>query len=118
MHGFGYHLYTLDPRLSANSNSNIHCLHTTLVSLFNVVKDAENTMLTHWPKVLFVQVDGASDNKSKPFFRYLMWLVKKDVFETVVCSFLLVGHTHADYDQQFVPITYELRKGDFGVALK
>ena len=118
MHGFGYHLYTLDPRLSANSNSNIHCLHTTLVSLFNVVKDAENTMLTHWPKVLFVQVDGASDNKSKPFFRYLMWLVKKDVFETVVCSFLLVGHTHADYDQQFVPITYELRKGEFGVALK
>jgi len=88
------------------------------VSLFNVVKDAENTMLTHWPKVLFVQVDGASDNKSKPFFRYLMWLVKKDVFETVVCSFLLVGHTHADYDQQFVPITYELRKGEFGFALK
>ena len=113
MHGFGYHLYTLDPRLQSNSNSNIHCLHTTLVSLFNIVKDPENTTLTHWPKMLFVQVDGASDNKSKHFFRYLMWLVKKNVFETVVCSFLLVGHTHADYDQQFVPITYELRKGQW-----
>ena len=32
------------------------------------------------------------------------------MFQVVTVAFLPVGHTHADYDQAFVPMTYELRK--------
>ena len=38
------------------------------------------------------------------------WLVRTRVFTSVVVSFLMVGHTHNDADQQFVALTYELRK--------
>ena len=58
-----------------------------------------------------MQVDGGSDNKARAFFAYCELLVKRGVFACVYVSFLPVGHTHADYDQAFVPITIALRKG-------
>ena len=63
-----------------------------------------------FPPELCLQVDGASDNKASVMFMFMEWLVRTRVFTSVVVSFLMVGHTHNDTDQQFVPLKYELRK--------
>jgi hypothetical protein len=110
VHGYGYYLYVADPALSGNTNFNTECLHRTISRLFEDLLDPENTELTEWPSELYVQVDGGSDNKARTFFAYADWLVKSGRFDVVYISFLLVGHTHADYDRYFVPITMELRK--------
>ena len=110
VHGYGYYLYVADPTLSGNANFNLDCLHRTVSRLFTDLLDPDNTELTEWPSELYIQVDGGSDNKARPFFAYADWLVKSGRFDVVYISFLLVGHTHADYDRYFVPITMELRK--------
>ena len=110
VHGYGYHLYVADPSLSANANFNVDCLHRTLRKMFDVLLDPNDPTLTEHPSELYVQVDGGSDNKARAFFAYCEWLVKTRVFDTVYVCFLLVGHTHADYDQKFVPITFQLRQ--------
>lgn len=109
VHGYGYFLYVLHPTIPANANSNIHCLQRTLEQMFEALEDPTNTEVMHWPTMLAVQVDGATDNKNRAFFAYCEHLVLNGTFETVWVSFLIVGHTHADYDQMFVPITKKLR---------
>ena len=44
-------------------------------------------------------------------FSYCEWLVSIGAFEEVWVSFLIVGHTHGDYDRKFVCVTLEIRKG-------
>jgi hypothetical protein len=44
-------------------------------------------------------------------FMYGEYLVRSGLFDVVIFSFLIVGHTHNKVDQQFVAITFELRKG-------
>lgn len=110
-HGYGYYLYVADPTVSANANFNIDCLHRTLSKMFTDLQDPTNTELTEWPSEIYIQVDGGSDNKARSFFSYCDNLVKSGIVDVVYLSFLMVGHTHADYDQKFVPITFELRKG-------
>ena len=60
--------------------------------------------------MMTVQVDGASDNKCRAMFAYLEWLVLIGAFECIWISFLLVGHTHSDYDRKFVALTKALRR--------
>ena len=110
VHGYGYFLYALEPHLPANANSNIYVLHKTIMYMFDRLQDPSDTEVTRWPRMITVQLDGASDNKCKAMFAYLEWLVASGTFECVWVSFLLVGHTHADYDQKFVAITKALRK--------
>ena len=110
MHGYGYFLYALEPHLPANANSNIYVLHKTIMHMFDRLDDPLDTEVTLWPKRATVQLDGASDNKCRAMFAYCEWLVLIGAFEEVFVSFLLVGHTHADYDQKFVKITKAMRK--------
>ena len=72
--------------------------------------EGDPNKLPCFPHELTVQVDGASDNKAAVVFMFMEWLVRTRVFTSIVVSFLMVGHTHNDADQQFVPLTYELRK--------
>lgn len=108
VHGIGgYYVYVADPTVPSNANFNLECLFQTLVDLQDRVAKEE---LPCFPPELCLQVDGASDNKAAVMFMFMEWLVRTRVFTSVVVSFLMVGHTHNDADQQFVPLTYELRK--------
>jgi hypothetical protein len=105
VHGYEYFLYVLHHSIAANSNSKIHCLHMTVMHMLDALDDPTKERVQLWPKFICIQVDGASDNKSRRMFAYLEWLILNETFETICISFLLVGHTHADYDQKFIPIT-------------
>jgi len=108
VHGIGgYYVYVADPTIPANANFNLECLFITLVDLQRRVASGE---LPSFPPELNLQVDGASDNKAAVVFMFMEWLVRTRVFTSVVVSFMMVGHTHNDADQQFVPLTFELRK--------
>ena len=72
--------------------------------------EGDPNKLPCFPHELTIQVDGASDNKATVMFLYLEWLVRTKIFGSCVISFLLVGHTHNDADQDFVPLTFELRR--------
>ena len=110
VHGYGYFLYALEPHLPGNANSNIFCTHQTIMYMFNRLADPNDTEVNLWPRILTLQLDGASDNKCRAMFAYCEWLVLIGAFEEVWVSFLLVGHTHADYDQKFTKITKAMRK--------
>jgi hypothetical protein len=108
LHGWGYYLYILDPRISANANFNIECCHRTLIKFFAKLAQDPNA---EYPSNFYIQVDGASDNKCRLLFMYGEYLIRIGMFDVVIVSFLIVGHTHNKMDQKFVPITFELRKG-------
>jgi hypothetical protein len=110
VHGLGYFLYVLEPHLPSNANSNIYCLHKTIMYMVAKRLDASDARVQLWPRMITVQVDGASDNKCRAMFAYLEWLVLIGAFECIWVSFLLVGHTHGDYDQKFVALTKALRR--------
>ena len=110
VHGLGYFLYVLEPHLPSNANSNIYCLHQTIMHMLAKWKDPNEERVQLWPRMITVQVDGASDNKCRAMFAYLEWLVLIGAFECIWVSFLLVGHTHGDYDQKFVALTKALRR--------
>ena len=107
LQAWGYYLYVLDPTIAANANFSIECLHRTLHKFFEQLRadpDAE------WPSEFYFQVDGAPDNKCRAMFMYAEYLVRCGVFDVVIISFLIVGHTHNCVDQTFSEITFELRK--------
>ena len=65
-----------------------------------------------YPSNFYIHVDGVSDNKCRLIFMYGECLIRMiSMFDVVIVSFLIVGHTHNKMDQKFVPITFELRKG-------
>jgi hypothetical protein len=93
VHGIGTFLYWATPQVSHGSNLMIEILRRTLLKLF----EAKG----HLPPTLHLQLDNASDNKSKLFFSFLAFLVEKRVFNCIKVSYLIVGHTHEDIDSYF-----------------
>ena len=110
VHGLGYFLCVLEPHLPSNANSNIYCLHKTIMHMLARLQDPSDQRVRLWPSMITVQVDGASDNKCRAMFAYLEWLVLIGAFECIWISFLLVGHTHSDYDRKFMALTKALRR--------
>jgi hypothetical protein len=71
------------------------------------------------PKTLFIQMDNAAgENKNKYVFGFLSNLVAKGVFETIVVSFLPVGHTHEDIDQIFSQLAGKLGETSLTLSLE
>lgn len=61
---------------------------------------------------MYVQLDGASQNKSQALFHYLGFLVHAGVFDVVRIGFLVSGHTHDIIDQFLSVISAYLRRND------
>ena len=108
LYGWGYFLYVLHPGIAANANFSIECLHRTLLKFFDKLKADKHA---DWPAEFYFQIDGAADNKCRAMFMYAEYLVRVGIFDVVIFSFLIVGHTHNKVDQQFVALTFELRRG-------
>jgi hypothetical protein len=90
VHGHFFDAYVVEPQVAHDSNLSITCLHRTLMKLFKAGPV---------PKVLYLQVDGGSENKNQWMLSYLSLLVEVGLFHKIKMCFLPVGHTHEDIDQ-------------------
>lgn len=104
-HGHGHYIYVAQPPVVGNANLTIECLWRTILKL----QERYERALWKWPGKLHLQLDNASDNKSKAFFGFAAQLIEEGVFDEVNMNFLIVGHTHEDVDQYFSVISQHLR---------
>ena len=59
---------------------------------------------------MHLQLDNASENKSRQFLAFIAYLIEMRIFHVVKLSYLIVGHTHEDVDQYFSVISRFFRK--------
>ena len=103
VHGCGTYLYSHEPWVKKGSRLTCTVLSKTFEKLAEDIPAFKERGL---PKTVFIQMDNCSgDNKNKIIFGYFLGLVESGCFDTVVVSFLLVGHTHEDVDQVFSRIS-------------
>ena len=110
VHGRGVWNFVSQPHINAGGggvNYTIECLQRVLDSL-----QAEHPD-TPLPRTLYLQLDNCSgSNKNKYMLAYASSLVEMGVFDEVVLSFLMVGHTHEDVDQLFSVISKAVKSRD------
>jgi hypothetical protein len=95
-HGRDTYIFPSSKFVKGGSNWTIQCLLEALSS------EAHKEGHVNFPRTWFIQMDNCSgDNKNKFVFSFLSTLVAKGYFDTIVVSFLPVGHTHEDVDQLF-----------------
>ena len=101
VHGRGAYCFTMPDHETQGHNTTIQVIMHVLTDLL------KNGPL---PTVLMLQLDNTTkQNKGQFLYGFLALLVEKGIFETVVVSFLPVGHTHEDIDQLFSRISVWLR---------
>ena len=86
-----------------------------ITTIHNAILAEQKTRLQEgrpFPRVLYIQADNVSSNKSKVLMGYLCHLVNLGVFSKVKVNFLLVGHTHENIDQLFSRFSIALRQRD------
>jgi len=108
VHGRGVFNFSSHPHVNGGGGVNytLECLMRTLHYL---KADDSNP---NW-RVLYLQLDNCSgSNKNKYMLAWAQALVDTGVFDEVVLSFLMVGHTHEDIDQIFSVISKGLKKRD------
>ena len=106
-------MYPHEKFLGGGSNWTLHCLNASLVQL---AKENGDKPL---PRTLFLQMDNCTgENKNKYVFGFLSNLVTKGVFDTIVVSFLPVGHTHEDIDQLFSQISQKMSEKGLTLSLE
>jgi hypothetical protein len=94
------------PHLAGDSNLNLECIRMALVQF------AKDTGFVLRPN-LYIQIDNASDNKSRFVFGALATMVLNGLVNQVELVMLPVGHTHEDIDQAFRVISEALARAGF-----
>ena len=90
-HGVGAYMVVSHPYVAGGANLKIEALYRSLLR----VKQQRNSVGKELPRTLLLQADNAaSELKNKTFFAFCAAMVENGVFEQVVLSFLLKGHTH------------------------
>lgn len=72
---------------------NLHTFYLTL--------EAWKKEKGHYPKKVYWQVDGGSENANKVTLAFCEYLVKETSIEEIYLTRLPVGHTHEDIDARF-----------------
>ena len=110
VHGFGACVYIAPTPVGSGANFNIEVVRRTLEEVIKQRREENQDVVL--PPTLYLQLDNASDNKSKALLAFCDGLVEQGVFKKVKLSFLLVGHTHEDIDQYFSVIARKIRWAD------
>ena len=106
-HGYGAYVYVAPTPVGSGANFNIEALWRTIELVAKQRKEEKRDGVL--PPVLYLQLDNASDNKSKAMIAFCHCLVARGIFRKLKTGFLLVGHTHEDIDQYFSVIARKLR---------
>ena len=104
VHGKRFDCYVSEPQVKHDTNLSLTCLHNTLSELWDE-EGPENR-----PDILYLQVDGGSENKNQWVLAYLATLIVLGIYKKIKMCFLPVGHTHEDIDQAFSRISMHLRR--------
>ena len=105
-HGLWDNFYRTFPNIGGGGNLAIEVLLREI--LLHMEHCRTNNM--HFPRILFLQVDGGSENACVSFYAMAQVLVKLGVFDVIELNRLPVGHTHEDIDALFGKI-WEFVKG-------
>ena len=93
VHGFGPLLYWCTEDKQHGTALTIEVIRRTLIKY-----EQDKGRL---PPRLYLQLDNASDNKSREMLAFCGYLVQLGVFNSIKLSYLVVGHTHEYIDQYF-----------------
>ena len=107
-HGHGTFFYVTFGQCQITSSHTIHCSNESL----KCMQEHYKQLGTSWPRVWYLQLDSAGDNKNCWMLGYLGWLIERGVFDRIEVHFLVVGHTHEDIDQLFSVISKALYQVD------
>jgi hypothetical protein len=104
-HGRDTYIFPSSKFVKGGSNWTMQCLLEALSS------EAQKEGHENFPRTWFIQMDNCSgDNKNKFVFSLLSTLVARGYFDTIIVSFLPVGHTHEDVDQLFSIVAARLKQ--------
>lgn len=93
MHGRKLNMYRTFHNVANGANLMIHTLLSSLEEVYKLKKKL--------PKVIFMQIDGGSENTAKAIFGLCELLIIKKLTKRIVLSRLITGHTHEDIDSKF-----------------
>lgn len=96
-HGFSRSFYRAYPHIKSGANMACEVLLREIESRMDDC--IENDL--PFPRVLFLQLDGGSENTSKTFYSLCEHLVRIGIFDRIDVARLPVGHTHEDIDALF-----------------
>ena len=92
-HGYGMHLFPALETLHKGANLTIAIIDEVIAGW----KDRHG----YYPTVIYLQVDGGSENANQYVLYHLEHLVSKRIAETIYYTRLPTGHTHDDVDGAF-----------------
>ena len=96
-HGFWDSFYRTFPHISGGGNLAVDVLLREIKGRMDHC--IENDL--PFPRILFLQIDGGSENACVTFYAMCQVLVKLGVFDHIELNRLPVGHTHEDIDALF-----------------
>jgi hypothetical protein len=98
-------------KVPKNMDINYPNFHNDSNLTIHVIQDILNGWEGDLPLVLYLQLDNTSkENKNKFLIAYLHMLVEREVFKKIKVGFLMVGHTHDQFDQIFSRFSVKLKK--------
>jgi hypothetical protein len=106
-HGVGVHCFWASEQIVHDSNLTIECLMRSLKKVEEDIRINGNRTL---PRNLHLQMDNASDNKSKQILAFMAYMVEMQYFDVIKLSYLIVSHTHEDIDQWFSVFSRFIKK--------
>ena len=93
VHGRGLNMYRTFHTVDNGANLQIH---TVLLSIEKILQKEGKL-----PPIFYYQCDGGVENTSKTVLALMELMVAKRIFQKIVWSRLMVGHTHEDIDAVF-----------------
>ena len=97
-------LFTLTEEFPTGANHVVEAIHRFL---------SDRVHSSELPRTFYIQVDNCvKENKNRFLFAYIESLIRWNLFDEILVSFLPVGHTHEDIDQTFSRTSDRLRCND------